>query len=276
MPSDESVLWERILKIPSVGKEMLEHGFFLSNESFRSIASSFGLQMKLQAPQYLSKDFWSRQPRFLIEQGYYVLRTGIGKFALLDENIFPRPYLTIQTQHSKDLTPEIPNSYKHLITAFKENAQENAALEQMRFFKVFEKMMVDLFGTDENVVGPRGSKRSSFDIFIEKNNHEKKKLCTYRGQEELDYSLWTEENALLFEAKQTNRSDGFLDLGWHKLVYPANRFRQYETSLYPAYFLRRPTETFIFVFPRVQFYESGIIINDANAMKPKETYRVRI
>jgi hypothetical protein len=133
-----------------------------------------------------------------------------------------------------------------------------------------------LFNKNEYVVGPRGNKSSSFDIFVERNNHEKMKLCTYQGQEELDYSLWTEENVLLFEAKQTRRSNGFLDLGWHKLVYPANRFRDYDMSLYPTYFLRRPTEIFIFVFPSVQFYESGIIINDPDAMKPMRIYRVRV
>jgi len=232
--------------------------------------------MKLRAPEYLSKDFWSRQPTFLVERDYYVLRTGVGRFALLDDKIFPKPYLSLQTTFAKELYPSIPQSFKNVKKAFDENAQENAALEQMRFFGIFQQIIADLFGTREFVVGPRGNRGSSFDVFIENNNHEKIKLFTYKGQEELDYSLWTEENALLFEAKQTIQSTGFLDPGWHKLVFPANRFRNYENSLFPVYFLRRQNEIFFFVFPRIQFYESGIIINDAKAMTPERIYRVKV
>jgi hypothetical protein len=36
MPSDESDLWKKILQIPAVKNEMLEHGYFLSTESFRA------------------------------------------------------------------------------------------------------------------------------------------------------------------------------------------------------------------------------------------------
>jgi len=203
MPSDEYHLWKQILETPSVEKGLLEHGFFLSSESFRGITSSFGAHMKLRAPEYLSKDFWSRQPRFLVERGYYVLRTGVGKFALLNERVFPKPYLSLQTTDTSDLTPRTPQAFKQLKRAFDENIQENAALEQMRFLGIFEQIIVDLFGTDEYFVGPRGNRSSSFDIFLEKNSHDRIRLCTYQGQEELDYSLWTEDKVLLLEAKQT-------------------------------------------------------------------------
>jgi len=276
MPSDESDLWKRIVETPVVEKEMIEKGFFLSSESFRRITSSFGAHMRLRAPEYLSKDFWSRQPPSLVERGYYVLRVGMGKFALLDERVFPRPYLSLETSSASDLNPKVPRSFKQLRKAFGENAQENASLEQMRFLGIFDQMITDLFGTNEYFVGPRGNRSSSFDIFVEKKNNEKTRLCTYQGQEELDYSLWTEDEVLLFEAKQTQRSASFLDIGWHKLVYSASRFRDYEILLLPTYFLRRRNEIFMFVFAHVQFYESGIVINDSRAMKPKKIYRVRL
>lgn len=276
MPSDESELWKKILETPSVKKSILEHGFFLSSESFRGITSSFGTQMRLRAPEYLSKDFWSRQSPFLVEKGYYVIRTGVGKFALLDERVFPKPYLSLLATGAKDLTSRVPQSFNQLKRAFDENAQENAALEQVRFLGIFEQMIFDLFGEDEYVVGPRGNRSSSFDIFVETKEHEKLRLCSYQGQEELDYSIWTEDKVLLIEAKQTQRSDGFLDPGWHKLIYPANRFRDYKVSLFPTYFLRRPKEVVMFVFPSVKFYETGVIINDKLAMKPERIYRVRL
>ena len=276
MPSDESDLWKQILKIPLVKEKILEQGYYSCTRSFREMTSTFGAQMKLRAPEYLSKDFWSRQPTFLVERGYYVLRTGIGKFALLNEKVFPRPYLSLQTTFAKELKLNIPQRYDQIKRAFEESAQENAALEQMRFLGIFEQLITDLFGTREYLVGPRGNRSSSFEIFIQNKNHEKIKLCTYRGQEELDYSLWTEDSVLLFEAKQTNKSTGFLDLGWHKLVYPANRFRNYKASLYPTYFLRRKNVVHIFVFPRIQFYRSGITLNDAQAMTPQKIYRIHI
>ena len=276
MPSDESDLWKRILETPSVKKSMLEHGFFLSSTSFREITSSFDAHMRFRAPEYLSKDFWSRQSPFLVEQGYYVIRTGVGKFALLDERVFPKPYLSLLPTGAKDLTPRTPQSFSQLKRAFDENAQENAALEQMRFLGIFEQMMVDMFGEDKYLVGPRGNRGSSFDIFVETKGHDKLRLCSYQGQEELDYSVWTEDKVLLIEAKQTHGSTGFLDPGWHKLVYPASRFRDYKVSLFPTYFLRRPKEILMFVFPSVKFYETGIIINDELAMKPERIYRVRL
>jgi len=276
MPSDEFELWKRILKIPSIEEQMQKKGFALSSESFRKITSSFGAQMKLRAPEYLSKDFWSRQPAFLVERGLYVLRTGVGRFALVNEKVFPKPYLSLQPISPIELNARIPQSFKPLKRAFDENAQENAALEQMRFLGIFEQLIVDLFGTREYIVGPRGNRGSSFDVFLEKNNHEKVKLFTYKGQEELDYSLRTEENALLFEAKQTNQLKGFLDPEWHKLTYSANRFRDYNVSLFPVYFLRRQNEILVFVFPKIQFYQSGIIINDSQAMTPKRIYRAKV
>jgi len=276
MPSGESELWKQILEIPLVKEKMREQGYYTSTKSFRQMTSAFGAQMKLRAPKYLSIDFWSGQPTFLVKRRYYVLRTGKGKFALLDEKVFPRPYLSLQMTLAKELKPNISQRYDQVKRAFEESIQEDAVLERMHFLEIFEQIIADLFGTREYFVGPRGSRSSKFEIFLQNRNHENTKLCTYNGQEELDYSLWTEESVLLVEAKQTDKSTGLLDLGWHKLVYPANRFRNYKVSLYPTYFLRRKNEVHIFVFPRIKFYRSGILLNDAQAMEPKKIYRIRI
>lgn len=276
MPSDESDLWRQILEISSIEAKIHKQGFYLSSEPFRKITSSFGAKMKMRAPEYLSKDFWSQQPTFLVERELYVLRTGSGKFALVDEKVFPKPYLSLQTISAKRLYPNIPQSFEKVKRAFDESPQENTALEKMGFLGIFDQITADLFGTPRYVVGPRGGRRSSFDVFIENKNHEKVKLCAFKGQEELDYSLWTEDSVLLFEAKQTNQSTGFLDLGWHKLVYPANRFRDYKNSLFPTYFLRRQNQFLIFVFPKIQFCESGIVVNDTQAMTPNKVYRIEL
>jgi hypothetical protein len=42
----------------------------------------------------------------------------------------------------------------------------------------------------------------------------------YSGQEDLDYTIWTEDSVLVFEAKQFISSSGGLDIGWHKLAFP--------------------------------------------------------
>lgn len=40
----------------------------------------------------------------------------------------------------------------------------------------------------------------------------------YNGQEDLDYTIWTEDSVLVFEAVIS--SSGGLDIGWHKLAFP--------------------------------------------------------
>jgi hypothetical protein len=56
-------------------------------------------------------------------------------------------------------------------------------------------------------------------FFQKLNTPELIKIITYKGQAELDYTLWTRDSVLLLEAKQVKKGDPkyHLDIGWHKL-----------------------------------------------------------
>lgn len=90
----------------------------------------------------------------------------------------------------------------------------------------------------EYYVGIRGNTTRIFDIFFRKaNSQELQKIKTYRGQAELDYTIWTQNSVFLFEAKQVRQGsiEYYLDIGWHKFVYAGVRFLNYQTLTYILY-----------------------------------------
>jgi len=66
-----------------------------------------------------------------------------------------------------------------------------------------------------------------------------------------------------------------LDVGWHKLAYPASRFKKYSKyKIKPIYFLKWEKTIHLFVFPDFEFYKDGIIINDEKAFVPEQIFRI--
>ena len=131
----------------------------------------------------------------------------------------------------------------------------------------------------EYYVGIRGNTTIVFDIFFQKTNSEKEKIRTYRGQVELDYTIWTKNSVFLFEAKQVKQGslEYYLDIGWHKFAYAGVRFLNYQNlAVYPVYFLRLKNTVFLFVFPRLCFYEKGIILNDNKQMTPEKVFSISL
>ena len=104
----------------------------------------------------------------------------------------------------------------------------------------------------------------------------------YNGQVELDYTIWTESRVFVFEAKSVSR--GGLDVGWHKLAYPAHRFYNqtinHELKVNPVYFLRTIYEgvntVLIFLFREMEFMDGGVLLNDRGAWDPLKVFRVDI
>ena len=86
----------------------------------------------------------------------------------------------------------------------------------------------------------------------------------------------------MFEAKSVTR--GGLDVGWHKLAYPAHRFYNqtinHELKVNPVYFLRTIYEdvntVLIFLFRDIEFMDGGVILNDRDALEPLKVFRVDI
>ena len=76
------------------------------------------------------------------------------------------------------------------------------------------------------------------------------------------------------KTKTTNQNKG-LDVGWHKIAYPANRFRKYTNhKIIPIYLLKWKKIYHLFVFPVFDFHKDGIIINDQYKLKPDRIFSV--
>ena len=251
-----------------------ENGFYKTDVSLKIFAKKYIFDPSQNTATYLSLDFWSQQSKILRKKNLYLLRTGSGTFGIFDENVFPKPYLELDTNNSEKLDLEVNDDFKELMNAF-DTRQENAGLEHLNACGVYDSLIKKLFGDEKWKLGPRGNKSSEFKVFGKTKHNEIIPVYDFKGQEELDYGIWTKENILLFEAKSVEVKYG-LDVGWHKLAYPASRFRKFKNhSIVPIYLLKWGTVTHLFVFPTFRFHnDEGIIINDLEQLKPERSFRI--
>ena len=272
-------LLQKIINNPEFISAMQTRGFWNCDVKVKTYAKDNDVTLKQSAPNYVSIDFWSKQRKILTKKDYYILRTGGGTFSILNQTQFPNSYLNlsipdyVQLETKKDLEfPELYNAFrKH---SDDKSKQENSALEFPRFLGCYEKLIQELFGDVKWYVGPRGGKTSKFKVYGKKSNGEIIFLFDYYGQEELDYTIWTKDSILLFEAKVMMDGEG-LDIGWHKMAYPASRFSKIDNyTTKPIYFLRCKNTIHLFVFPKFPFYNDGIIINDKKNQIPEKIFRI--
>lgn len=167
-------------------------------------------------------------------------------------------------------------SHGHLQSAFMEHYNEDANLEHLQILGVYEDILDQICGTKDYRVGPRGSKKSVFKIYFKDQlNPENPISFDYEGQEELDYTIWTEKEVLVFEAKQNKNNSGSLDVGWHKLAFTSQRFLKIEDlSVIPVYYLRQNNIIYLFVFPKMSNFKDGIMLNDENQFSAYKVFRV--
>ncbi len=273
--------WEEILSKLITSNFFLEsiskNGFYLSPEynSFIEYAKNeWNISTDGKPTQFLSIDFWKKQSPILIKKGYFLIRTGEGSFAILQENKFPRSYLELKLDDVQTIKSEVPTGYENLKKAFSENILENSALEEIRFNKTLEKIILDVTGENEFFIGPRGNTTRAFDIYFKKNDGSIVKIKQFIGQAELDYTVWTKKSVLLFEAKKSDK-DTPLDIGWHKFAFSAARFLDYkDLQIFPIYFIRLKDSLLFFVFPKFNFHNNGIILNEKNQMIPKKIFKI--
>ena len=275
--------WEDLLQKTINTAEFLSEinakGFWKCDDSVIKYAKKNGVKLDSNAPNYVSLDFWSKQSEILKDNDYYILRSGGGTFVILDKKQFPNAYLDLSisdyTEMETKVDPEFPELYK----AFRKepgdkSKQENSALEHPRALGCYDLLIKELFGNVRWYVGPRGGKTSKFKVYGKKSNGEIIFLFDYSGQEELDYTIWTKDSILLFEAKVMMDGEG-LDIGWHKMAYPASRFSKIDNyTTKPIYFLKCKNTIHLFVFPKFPFYNDGIIINDKKNQIPEKIFRI--
>jgi len=268
--------WDDVLRNltseDSFVNQIQNRGYYLSELSYQKLIKKHGFSHSQNAAGFLSLDFLSKQSKILREKNMYLLRTGKGNFAIFDEQKFPHSYLNLNTNNAEKL--EIDSSgFPELLHAF-ETRQENAALEQLNVLGVYDLLVKNVLGVTEWKIGPRGNKTSTFPVYAKNNSAEVNLIYTYDGQEELDYTIWTRDHVLLFEAKSLKSNMG-LDVGWHKLAYPASRFKKYSKyKIKPIYFLKWEKTIHLFVFPDFEFHKDGIIINDEKAFVPERIFRI--
>jgi len=231
---------------------------------------------------FLSIDFWHNQPTILTSNGFYIIRTGEGSFVIFDKNIFPSPYLKFEIKDVIEIDTTEPSGYDNLKHAFKENILENSALEQLRFNDGYKKIIANVLGKEkEYYIGIRGNTTRKFNVyFYRKDTNERILIYEYRGQADVDYSLWTDDSVFLFEAKKMeimHNIENSIDIGWHKLAYASARFMTYKNlNIYPVYFLRTIDKVLLFIFPKFSFYKDGIILNDPDHMIPQKIFSINI
>lgn len=263
---------EKIIQEEKFLEQIKNKGYFISDISFKNFTERYGFSSSQNTASYLSIDFWSGQSSVLKENNLYLLRIGRGNFVILNQKVFPKSYPDLKITNPIQLKPET-SEFEDLIDAFNVR-QENAGLEQLNVLGVYDALVSNLFGNEKWHIGPRGNKVSKFSIYGKKEDGKVEMICNYDGQEELDYTIWTKDHILLFEAKSLPQNFG-LDIGWHKLAYPASRFRKYSKyKILPIYFLKWESVVHLFVFPCFKFYEHGIIINDQERQIPDKIFRI--
>ena len=273
-------LLQKTIDTPEFLSEINTNGFWKCPDSVKTWAKDNGVELSSNAPSYVSINFWSQQSPVLTENDYYILRTGGGRFIILDETKFPNSYLDLSISDSIQLEtkedPEFPELYKVFRKDVNDKSkQENSALEFPNALGCYDLLIKKLFGNVKWYVGPRGLKHSQFHMYGKKSNGEPTDLPDYNGPEELDYTIWTKDCILLFEAKVVDRENEGLDIGWHKMAYPAARFSKINNyTIKPIYFLRCKNIIRLFVFPKFQFHNDGIVINDKKNQIPEKIFRI--
>ena len=266
-----------------IRNEIATRGYFLWEKSFQELKREFSLEARNEAPYYLSKDFWSEQRSELVQNGWYVIRLGRGGFVILPKDEFPKPYLELSTVKATNIQLSAPASFDNLKRAYqsilaKKTSIENPLLEMLHFHGAYQRIVKESMGVDEYRVGPRGNLWSKFPVIFQRKSAIASQF-TYYGQVELDYSIWTKDRILVIEAKSLSR--GGLDIGWHKLALPAQRFAALSLEMgfdvSPAYLLRiksRKTDVgFLYIFAPIRFHEgTGVVLNRSSDWKVEHVF----
>jgi hypothetical protein len=267
-------IWSHLLKNKDFLKQLNEKGFskeikFIDYVKENNLTDLLKSTSSVTA-QNLSIDFYSKQDSELRKNGLFLIRTGKGKFIVFNEKFFDKSYLDLDNKNFEEIDIKIPKGFEHLAKAYFNDGAENTSIELLHFLGVFKKITQE----KDYFIGPRGCKHSKFNVyFVDKNNYTKK-IFTYTGQEELDYSLFTQNEIFVFEAKQLTKN-GF-DIGWHKIIYPVSRFVGLNKKIVPCYILRHANFLYIYVFNEPTLQNNGIVLNNKKDFAPVKKFKINL
>ena len=268
--------WSLLLEETQFWESIDKHGYYQSPYlSFEVYKNKYNLTLKNRAPAYLSIDFWSDQASALTKKRLYVLRTGRGRFVIFSLDRFAKPYLDLSVSNAMPIKAKDVDGFDHLTRSFKDHYQEDTNLELLRMMGIYDELVNQVCGRSSFLIGPRGHRYSSFKLHMIDKEQAEPVPFNYDGQEELDYTIWTEDSVFVFEAKQLQSTSRGLDIGWHKLVFPTYRFVGLKgLNIFPVYYLRRNHAAYLFVFDKLHFYNDGLVLNDIANHVPKHVFRV--
>jgi len=273
-------IWENLFNEEKFQEEMKVNGYS-KERKFIDYLNKYNIISTKNRPgaytaQNLSIDFYSKQSKYLTEKEYYIIRTGKGKFIIFDKKRFNKPYLDLNTEKFEEIQIELPTEANFILKIYKENFVENAALEILHYVGGYKYILSKESKCENYYIGPRGNTVSKFDVYMfDKKLNENKYIFQYDGQEDLDYTLVTNEEIFIIEGKSL--INGGLDLGYHKIIFPASRFKEISNKkIVPCYYLKHKEEILFYVFPEVKFFENGIILNDENNLKPLKLYKINL
>ena len=130
----EDVL-QKIINTPEFLSEIDTNGFWKCDDSVINYAKDiYEVTLSGSSANYVSIDFMSKQPKILRDNHYYILRTGGGRFIILDKKKFPNSYLNLSISNYTELEttedPDFPELYKVFRKDVNDKSkQENSALE---------------------------------------------------------------------------------------------------------------------------------------------------
>lgn len=165
-------MWFALLDDPEFLKELSMQGHS-TERNFSEYKTRHNLKVSSFTPNYLSIDFYSGQSRELRDKNCFIIKTGKGNFAIFDENRFEKSYLDLDLSIAEELDYEIPKNFEHLDDAFKENLIENFSIEHLWFLGIFNQIIGRISLENECYIGPRGIKRSIFDVYFKDKKHRK-------------------------------------------------------------------------------------------------------
>ncbi len=270
------MVWKELLYSVEFKNQIIKKGYFKYDKNFQQFKKEFGINPKNRAPAYLSIDFFSKQSKELRNNGFYVIRTGLGGFIIFDEKLFPKPYLDLDLTDCEEIKWVVPKGFEELNKVFLDNLNEDSTLEVFNAYGVYDELVKKFVGNEKFYIGIRGNKTSKFDVYFKRiDKVEPELIYSFHGQEELDYSLFTDDEIFLIEAKDLKDKKG-LDVGWHKMAYPAFRFFKLNMRIIPVYLLKLDSIVYLFIFPDFKFYKRGIILNDIERFKPVKKYKIKL